>query len=1013
MSMISNYFSKLKDYKKTYGNKTILLWQCGSFYEIYGLRNKKTNEYFESHIKQYSDILGMTIAPKKITLKGEHKDKQLVMAGYGTSVPLEKYVPKLNKEGYTVVVWEEIGDDPVSRGKTRKEKGIFSIGTNFDIQTRQLTNTVMCIWIETFQKSIINKTPTICMGFSCIDIFTGNVNLFQYTQSTNNIHEPCIFDEFERFVSIYKPKEVILIHNYNKEKMIDDIIYFTGLQNTKIHIINLNNKDTRNTKNALKCEKQVWHQEILMNNYDITDFNIFYESNRLKEFSWTAQSFVYLIYFVGKHNPNLVLHLEEPVYDNIENSLLLATHSLKQLNVIDNGQLKTKSKMSNLESFLNRCVTTMGERRFSYNILHPKTDVKELKKEYEITTYILENYDFFINIRNQLKIIKDIEKYERKLVLRKIVPSEIYEMFNNITCLLDIKETLGDYHTTNQYIDKIDNNIVGKCKHINTFLNRFIQFGKAKYITKNDYSENLFKKNVFPHLDKIHMEYVENDQKIKAIQRFLCSLVEKKEKKKIKSQFVKVKNTAKTGLWLEATSRRCAIIKSELNKIFNLTNTTTLKYDSQYDNETKEFTVSFYNFKTIKTSQSNCKIMCVTLNKLYETHFQSIHILSDVIEQCYNDFLNKFIIFIKDINIIVKYAGILDLIITKAYIARKFRYCCPIIKDNVDKSFFHAKQLRHPLIEHINQDELYVPNDISLGYKNTDGVLLYGTNAVGKSSLIKSIGMAVIMAQAGLFVPCDSFIYNPYKILSTRILGNDNIFKGLSSFGVEISELKTIHKIADKYSLVLGDELCSGTENKSAIIIFTGSLKMLSTRAASYIFATHFHKLATVQTIKNIKTLKMKHLSVLYNSADDKLIYDRILKDGTGRNMYGLEVCKSMGMDDEFMDNLQKIRAEIYPEDIQILEQKNSRYNVLKIKNMCEICKNRIGEEIHHLNPQENADILGNIGYFNKNHTANLINICKDCHIHITKNKIIHRRTKTSIGYEYVKHSNGYEIVET
>ena len=66
MSMISNYFSKLKDYKKTYGNKTILLWQCGSFYEIYGLRNKKTNEYFESHIKQYSDILGMTIHQKKL-----------------------------------------------------------------------------------------------------------------------------------------------------------------------------------------------------------------------------------------------------------------------------------------------------------------------------------------------------------------------------------------------------------------------------------------------------------------------------------------------------------------------------------------------------------------------------------------------------------------------------------------------------------------------------------------------------------------------------------------------------------------------------------------------------------------------------------------------------------------------------------------------------------------------------------------------------------------------------------
>ena len=357
----------------------------------------------------------------------------------------------------------------------------------------------------------------------------------------------------------------------------------------------------------------------------------------------------------------------------------------------------------------------------------------------------------------------------------------------------------------------------------------------------------------------------------------------------------------------------------------------------------------------------------------------------------------------KDINVVVKYAGILDLITTKAYIARKYRYCCPTIVSESDKSFLDATQIRHPLIEHINQDEIYVPNDISLGKGGTNGVLLYGTNAVGKSSLIKSIGMAVIMAQAGLFVPCETFEYHPYKILSTRILGNDNIFKGLSSFGVEISELKTIQKIANKHSLILGDELCSGTENKSAIIIFTGSLDMLSKRQSSFIFATHFHKLATIERIKEISTLKMKHLSVIYDNVNDALIYNRILKDGTGRNMYGLEVCKSMGMPDEFMEILQKIKAEVYPEDIPLLEQKQSRYNALKIKNNCEICKKNTGDEIHHLNPQENADILGNIGYFNKNHKANLINICKKCHRKITKNKIIHRKTKTTRGFTFIE----------
>ena len=72
------------------------------------------------------------------------------------------------------------------------------------------------------------------------------------------------------------------------------------------------------------------------------------------------------------------------------------------------------------------------------------------------------------------------------------------------------------------------------------------------------------------------------------------------------------------------------------------------------------------------------------------------------------------------------------------------------------------------------------------------------------------------------------------------------------------------------------------------------------------------------------------------------------------------------------------------------------------IKNNCELCGSK-GEEIHHLNTQEYADDLGNIGYFNKNHRANLINICKTCHRNITKNNIIHKKIKTSSGYELVE----------
>ena len=132
------------------------------------------------------------------------------------------------------------------------------------------------------------------------------------------------------------------------------------------------------------------------------------------------------------------------------------------------------------------------------------------------------------------------------------------------------------------------------------------------------------------------------------------------------------------------------------------------------------------------------------------------------------------------------------------------------------------------------------------------GILLYGTNAVGKTSLIRALGIAVIMAQSGLFVPCSQFTFKPYNYIFTRILGNDNIFKGLSTFAVEMSELRTILKSANSNSLILGDELCSGTETTSALSIFVASLERLHTLESTFLFATHFHEVLDYEEVKNL-----------------------------------------------------------------------------------------------------------------------------------------------------------------
>jgi DNA mismatch repair protein MutS len=351
----------------------------------------------------------------------------------------------------------------------------------------------------------------------------------------------------------------------------------------------------------------------------------------------------------------------------------------------------------------------------------------------------------------------------------------------------------------------------------------------------------------------------------------------------------------------------------------------------------------------------------------------------------------------KQMNQFVQYISLLDVIINKAFIAIENNYCRPFICDDREKSFLDAVQLRHPLIEKLQKNETYVPNDLYIGCKKQDGVLLYGTNAAGKTSFIRSMGIAVIMAQAGCFVAATEFHYKPYNAIFTRILGNDNLFKGLSTFQVEMCELNTILKQADENSLILGDELCSGTEINSAIALVTSGIEELNDIKASYIFATHLHKLTKLDEILSIERLVFKHMSVIYEKSTDELIWTRILENGSGNDMYGLEVCKSLQMPAKFLERAFKLRLKLLPEKQGTLTMKKSRYNANKLKGKCELC-DASGVDIHHLMPQEMADNKGFIDHIHKNHPANIVNICKACHLKETKNKTYRRKVKTCNG---------------
>jgi DNA mismatch repair protein MutS len=209
----------------------------------------------------------------------------------------------------------------------------------------------------------------------------------------------------------------------------------------------------------------------------------------------------------------------------------------------------------------------------------------------------------------------------------------------------------------------------------------------------------------------------------------------------------------------------------------------------------------------------------------------------------------------------------IDLCLSMARTAIEHGWTQPVLEAN-HQSRVKIDNLRHPLIEAQKTQSKYVTHSISLGHEDT-GWLLYGMNASGKSSLMKAIGIAVLLAQVGSYVPATSMTITPFHKIATRILNQDNLWAGLSSFAVEMSELRDIFQVADNMTLVLGDELCSGTESISATAIVAAGIEWLHKCGTRFVLATHLHDLTRLQRITTLPTLRIWHLHVEYDRVRD------------------------------------------------------------------------------------------------------------------------------------------------
>jgi DNA mismatch repair protein MutS len=349
----------------------------------------------------------------------------------------------------------------------------------------------------------------------------------------------------------------------------------------------------------------------------------------------------------------------------------------------------------------------------------------------------------------------------------------------------------------------------------------------------------------------------------------------------------------------------------------------------------------------------------------------------------------------------ISWLGMVDCSLALASVAKDLKWCRPSIGDSLK-----IKGLRHPLLETAATRVQYVTHDVSLGgNKEPGGWLIYGVNASGKSSLMKATGIAVVLAQAGSFVPATSMTLRPYDAAFSRIWTQDNVWAGLSSFAVEVSELRDILSSATSNSLVLGDEVCSGTESSSATALVASVLEHLDSKGTHFMFATHLHDLIKVPGLLPRPGVSVWHLKV-DKTVDGKLIYDRKLQPGPGSCSYGLEVARAMGLPFTLMERAHQIRRALEG-TASVTEAPKSTWNSSIIRQACEVCGHDVVRdlEVHHLHERAKGG---------SNQLRNLAVLCEKCHDRHHAGEIeIGSLVQTSEGLERVSISKSTVLSES
>ena len=573
----------------------------------------------------------------------------------------------------------------------------------------------------------------------------------------------------------------------------------------------------------------------------------------------------------------LLKYLYETQKTTLSNLVAIHPYTTGKFMIIDSSTrrnlelvetLREKQKRGSLLWVLDKTRTAMGARTLRSFVEQPLIERTEIEERYDAIDEFNTNAITREEIREYLNPVYDLERLITRVTYQTASPRDLIAFRNSIHMLPPIKTLMSDFQSPllkrlYEQLDTLD--------ELYELIERSIT--EEPPLTLHD--GGILKEGYNEEVDRL--------RKAKTDGKSWLADLEAKEREKTGIKNLKIKYNKVFGYYLEVT------------------------------NSFKDMVPDYFTRK--QTLANAERFITPELKELEDVILGAEDKLIVLEYELFREVRQKVADEVVRIQKTAKAVAQIDVFASLATVAEQNNYCRPKLNE---KGLIDIKDGRHPVVERMIQNEMFVANDTYLDNGSNRVSIITGPNMAGKSTYMRQSALIVLMAQIGSFVPAKSAKIGIVDRIFTRVGASDDLASGQSTFMVEMSEVANILRNATSNSLLILDEIGRGTFDGLsiawAVVEHISNPRLLG---AKTLFATHYHELTELEGKLN----SVNNYCIAVKEKGDDIVFLRKIVKGGADKSYGIQVAKLAGVPDNVIERAKEIVEELSNNDITEIVQ--------------------------------------------------------------------------------------------